>query len=474
MKERFASIFNDFIESDLAILLVESWAFIADMLSFKMDHIVNEIYIDSVTEIENAFRLANLVGFKPTPPIAAKASFSATIVQAQATDLIIPTPVVLNVVSSNIPISYELFPADENNDPLFDQDIIISSGSFSTTSVVGIEGQTRSETSTGTGEVGQTITLSFSPVIFDSVRVDVDGVRWEEVDFFTDSQPRREYRVEFNSNYEAFVIFGNNKAGLIPSVGSTIVVTYRTGGGTIGNIVSNFINTQRNFELTGLDFSVPVTFVNYTRGEFGYNGDTIEDIRRKLPAYIRTQDRAVTGDDYKTIAEQFSSPYNGQVGKATAILRNNGCSGNIIDMFVLAKNGLNGLQEASNGLKVDLQEEIDTKKMLTDFVCIRDGSVILTDVTVDVVADKFFRKFKEEIQVRIERRLSDFFALVNWDYGQDLREADIVKVLSDIPEIERVDVTFVTDDPENSGSIVTARFFEVIRPDTTTISFTFQ
>jgi hypothetical protein len=88
--------------------------------------------------------------------------------------------------------------------------------------------------------------------------------------------------MEFDSSYQAFVIFGNNRAGLIPSQGSKIGITYRKGGGSIGNIVSGTIEKQTIVNVPGLAFSVPIGFRNYTRGEFGYDGDTIEDIRNKL------------------------------------------------------------------------------------------------------------------------------------------------------------------------------------------------
>ena len=101
IKERFPDDFNDFFESDLALLLIENWAFIGDMLSFKADQIANEVFIDTVTEIENAFRQAKLVGFEPTPPIGAKALFSLTLGTLLSTDLIIPTPLSVDVVANN-------------------------------------------------------------------------------------------------------------------------------------------------------------------------------------------------------------------------------------------------------------------------------------------------------------------------------------------------------------------------------------
>ncbi len=474
IEEQFADEFKDFVESSLAILLIENWAFLADTLSFKLDQIVNELFIDTVTEVDNAFRLSKLVGFEPQPPIASRAMFSATLGSLLDVDLTLPTPVVIDVVSNDVPTTFELFPADENDNPLFDEDIVIPAGLFTNTSIVGIEGLTVIESFAGDGSINQTITLVNSPVIFDSIRVDIDGVQWERVDFFTDSEPRREYRVEFTSDFEGFVIFGNNSAGAIPPVGSTIAVTFRTGGGVIGNITTNAATVQKPFEVIGFGFNVPVELTNFTRGEFGYDGDGLEEIRLNLPAFLRTQDRAVTGTDYKTLTDQFATQFNGVIGKSTAVLRNHGCAGNIIDLFILAQDGDIGLQEANDSLKVALAEELDEKKMFTDFVCIKDGIVIDVDVSVEITMDKFFRNFREEILIRAQNRINDFFNLVNWEYAQDLRETDIIQALADIREIKRTEVAFTTIDPENSGSIVTAQFFEIIRPDDITIGFTFE
>jgi len=473
-RQKFDKEFSDFVESSLAIMLIENWAFLADTLSFKMDQIANEIFIDTVTEAENAFRLAKLVGFEPQPPIAARSLWTATLNSPVLTDIYIPTPFDLKTTAGNRRISIELFPADSDNNPIFDQDILIPAGNLVNASIVGLEGSTKKLETIGTGGVAQTVALREFPVIYDSVRVKVDGVLWNRVDYFTDSQPRREYRLEFNSNYEAFVIFGNNRAGLIPSKGSKILVVYRKGGGSIGNIVSGTIEKQTIINAPNLSFSVPVGLRNYTRGEFGYDGDTIEEIRSKLPSWVRAQNRAVTGLDYKTLTDQFASPYQGQIGKSTVVLRNYGCSGNIIDLYILALDGNDKLKEASNELKVELENYIDDLKMFTDHVCIRDGQIIVVDVDIDIVMDRFYRKFEDELRIKIQRRIDSFFALKNWEYKKTLRESDLVKSLSDLKEIQRIEVSFVTNDNNNGGSSVTTKFYEIIRPDTTSISFTYE
>jgi len=474
IKQNFTGEFNDFVESSLAIMLIENWAFIADTLSFKIDQIANEIFIDTVTEIDNAFRLAKLVGFQPTPPIPSRSLWTARINSAQTIDLVIPTPFDVEVTNNDQVINIELFPADNFNRPIYDQPIVISAGNVVNSNIVGLQGQTYTETFLGNGTIDQSFLLTFSPVLLDSIRLTVDNQKWERVEFFTDSQPRKEYRVEYNANYSAFIIFGNNRAGLLPPTGSVINVVYRVGGGPSGNIVTNFANTSTLVPVEGQAFSVPVSFTNYTKGEFGYSGDTVEDIRRKLPVYVNSQNRAVTGSDYENIANLFTTPYNGAMGKAAITLRHSGCAANIIEAYILAKDGISGLTPASSQFKAEFMDYMDSKKMITDYLVIKDGVIIQTVVHLDVVMDKYYRTFEDDIKSKIERNLAIFFNLNNWDYGQGLRDSDIVKALSNIQGPYRYDITFTTNDPGNSGRVVHAKYFEIIRPENTIIQFHYE
>lgn len=474
IKQRFAETFNDFVESDLAIMLIENWAFIADTLSFKIDQIANEIFIDTVSQVDNAFRLSQLVGFKPQPPIGASSLWSATINNLLETDLLIASPVLIEINTEDGLRSIELFAADINNNPIFDEDIIISSGSFLNTNIVGVEGRTYTQKAQGNGTINQFVSLITGPVIWNSVRVLVDGTEWTQVDYFTDSNPRKEFRVEYDPAYNAFVIFGNNRAGLIPANGSQIEISFRAGGGVAGNIVTGSVEFQRNFAVGGFEFNMPVTFRNYTRGQFGYAGDTIDDIKRKLPPWLRTQNRVVSGDDLQTFANQFATTFNGQIGKGRAILRNYGCAANLIDLYILTREGADGLIAPNNSIKIELQEALAGKKMLTDHICIRDGVVVDVDVHVDVTMDKFYRKFEDEFREKTLRRINSFFSLNNWDYEKTLKSVDLIKSLSDINEIGSVEVYFQTANEDNSGEVVTTRFYEIVRPAAIDLNFVYE
>lgn len=473
-QQRFGNEFTDFVESSLAIMLLENWAFVADTLSFKMDQIANEIFIDTVTEIDNAFRLCKLVGYNPLPPIAAKSYWTASLTNAITTDISIVTPQRVVVNGGGESVTMELFAADSEGNPLFDEDIIIPANSLVNASVIGLQGQTRKETISGTGSRNQILQSRYQGVIFDSSSVEIDGSLWNKVDFFSEGKPLKEYRIEYDSNYSAYFIFGNGVAGMVPSLGSVINLKYRIGGGTIGNLVSNSVQQSILVTVPGLGYQVPIFLNNYTKAQYGYDGDTIEDIRRKLPFYLRTQDRAVTGLDYKTITDQFVTPYQGQMGKSVAILRNHGCAANIIDLYVLAKKNVDGLEIASDQLKKELYDYLETKKMITDFICIKDGVILNVDVNISVTIDKFYKKFEDEIRVKISNRISSFFSIYRWEYGQTLKDNDITKEFSDIKELKKVDVTFNTDIATEASTIITVKFFEIIRPDIIDLGFVYE
>ena len=473
IKEKFGNDFNDFVESSLAIMLIENFAFLADTLSFKIDQIANEVFIDTVTELDNAFRLAKLTGLKPQPPIGSKALFSARINSIQDFDITIPAPFNIDIVSNQTPITFELYPADPLNRPIFNEPILIRAGQLINSNIVGIAGITRQDSFISTGEINQILILNATSIISDSIRVVVDGQEWEQVDFFTSGAANKEFLVEYNPDYSANIIFGNGKGGLVPSNGTNVDVIYRVGGSPNGDIVTNFASSQSIVNVEGSVNIIQVNFTNYTKGEFGYSGDTIEDIREKIPLYLRTQNRAVSGEDYKTFANQFATPYNGITGKATAALRNYGCAANIIDLFVLVRSGLNGLSKASSQFKEELTNALDDVKMMTDNICIKDGEVIDVNIMIDVTFDKFYKKFEDDIRASIENKIELYFNLTNWDYGQPLQEADIIQSLSDLKQIKSIDIMFSTVEIP-SAKIITTKYYEIIRPESITINFLYN
>lgn len=478
LKANFGDEFNDLNESSLAIMLIECWAGMADMLSFKIDQLANELYIDTVTELENAFRISKLVGYKPLPPLPAKAMFLARINHVYSEDLELRTPILINLDGMGFDIAYELFPADINNNPVFGANIVIPAGSMFTEHIVGIEGMTRNTNFKSNGKGNQIFTIAFENVFLGSIKLTVNNQSWNEVDHFTQSYPKAEFIVEYDSYYKPSIIFGNNKTGLVPPPGSNIQVTFRVPNKSTSEIISGAFDTKLFTSIPGITDTAIVHVKNYTKSEYGYPGDSINDIRKKLPAYLRTQNRAVTGADYKYLTDSFATPYDGAIGKSNIALRNHGCAGNIIDVVVLAKTGDHRLVKANDGLKKSLLETLNKKKMFTDYICIKDGEIIYVDININVFLNRNIKKFENEIKNKITEKLAEYFYLSNWEFGNSLKEKDMIKMLSSVKEVKQFDIGFITNKGieynKGTDNIVTAKYNEVIRPDNITINFTYE
>jgi len=63
-KRYYADSFRDFSEASFGSLMIDSVAYIGDILSFYLDYQVNESFLDSATEYNNIIRLGEQMGYK--------------------------------------------------------------------------------------------------------------------------------------------------------------------------------------------------------------------------------------------------------------------------------------------------------------------------------------------------------------------------------------------------------------------------
>src|SRR5215469_4639541 len=65
--------------SDFSIALLDAWATSLDILSFYQERIANESYLRTAVDSASVFALAQLVGYKPSPGVAASAFLAFTL-----------------------------------------------------------------------------------------------------------------------------------------------------------------------------------------------------------------------------------------------------------------------------------------------------------------------------------------------------------------------------------------------------------
>jgi hypothetical protein len=121
------------------------------------------------------------------------------------------------------------------------------------------------------------------------------------------------YVVEIDNDGFAHLRFGDGVCGRRPEAGETFEATYRVGNGRAGNVGAETITTA---VVTALGGKVTLTPRNPKAAQGGLAAESIDDVKLYAPgAFKNGLARAVTADDYATLAER-----NPKVQRAAALL----------------------------------------------------------------------------------------------------------------------------------------------------------
>jgi hypothetical protein len=71
-------------DGDYLTLLIELWAYLADVLTFYQERIANEAYLPTATQRDSLFRLARLIDYRPAPGSGAGAVLAFTVEKGKA------------------------------------------------------------------------------------------------------------------------------------------------------------------------------------------------------------------------------------------------------------------------------------------------------------------------------------------------------------------------------------------------------
>lgn len=473
LKAVYPTDYNNFASSDLGQMLLEMFAYMASVLTLRADMTANEMYIDTVKDANNLKRLLKLIGVSMKGPTASKATGRLTLPSdvTPATVTISSAARTINVTNqrSSLPLTYTINKQQANGTlDLFNTDLTIDSSDFTDNYVdlILLEGSLQSQTGSFRGDVSrQTIELTNGPVIEGSIGVsstENGGTQYNEISnlFVASGGSQPVFEKEYVDNFGAILKFGDGVRGRLPTPGASYVVTYRRGSGSNGNVSRGIINQ----DVIVTNGTVPVTakIENITKATGGAPAETVDHAKRYAPYFFRTQYRAVTGEDYNTLANSFVGS-TGTTAKAMASLRKNGAAANVIDLFVLSKASDTQLERASVAMKKELLDYFSNYKMLTDDIVISDGVIRTVDLVCTLSIDRSNQRFEDNIKQKAANALTEYFNVDNRSFGQKLSLADLQNFMLKVPEIR----FFVVDNIEkdiyvNFNEIVQLNNFEFV------------
>lgn len=283
-------------------LLVESFAWIGDVLTFYQDQQAREGRFGTAVLRQSMIALCKLIGYDLPNATAATADVTITIDNATAlvgTVTAQPpgTPVVVRTLAVTDPIRGEL------TSPLPFQ-IAVADGAktFGWTHRLTQAPYVRAST----GLADQRLQLPFGPFLDGSegVSTPTQGAFTRVISFFASTPTDAHYRVLVDQNNRAEVVFGDGVNGAIPA--GNVTVTYAIGGGVDGNVAAGDLQRVEGTFVDSVGTRAYLSAANALAASGGEPREEVAGTRVNAPASLRTLTRTVTREDYETNARRVA------------------------------------------------------------------------------------------------------------------------------------------------------------------------
>jgi hypothetical protein len=454
LKAVYPTDFNNFVESDLGIMMLELFAYVASNLSFKADMLANESFLSTAQSLSNVRKLLQLIGVDLRGPVSAKATAFVSL-EDVANALSAGETLTLNSGNRTVSVpntkqggmlTFTLYKYNTTTgeinlhepDISLTKDESLEGGGVSWNNVVFMEGEYGTHRGTfSVDALHQEITLPSNSVTEGSIVVSAqDGAVYREIRniYMASGAEDTVFQKTYSDDYTPTLRFGDGTRGRRPSPGHEFLVMYRIGGGDKGNIPSEFISMSVQGKHT-TEGNVVVNSKNIKSATGGLPPETITHAKRWAPNFFRTQYRAVTGQDYTTLANSFRST-QGAVGKALAVLRNSGAGANMIDIYCLSKASQTHLERASLTFKKELLTYMNDFKMLTDEISIVDGLVRTLDLVCTIYVDKRQKDFEGSVKSGVRTAIEQFFNVENREFGETLSVGELTRTIFDVSHVK--------------------------------------
>jgi hypothetical protein len=232
--------------NDFGVVLIEEFAYMGDGLSYYIDRVANEAFLPTATQRSSLLNIAAMLDYRPDSGQPSTVPLTISVVPGTGV-VRIPAGSQFSSASAHPEVAPVII-FETTQDLYITQD----PGSSVTGVVDAVQGVTVTEAvGTSNGTQDQLFPLAQTPVIDASVQVLVDEGRgaqqWTFVEHLIDAGPvDRVFTTQTNASGQTTVIFGDDINGRIPFNDAVISVTYRIGGGTVGNVGPNTVNTVVN------------------------------------------------------------------------------------------------------------------------------------------------------------------------------------------------------------------------------------
>ncbi|MCK4764134.1 MAG: baseplate J/gp47 family protein [Candidatus Aminicenantes bacterium] len=432
-------------EADFGNVLLQLFAHMGDIISYYQDRIANESFLGTAQERRSIIHHLRLIGYRLASAAPASAYLDVSAAKSVNQSVTVKKGAAFATKSTEHLPSIRFEYTGETDIEIDFSQIEVIDGKKTYCGLPVKEGRQVKEDIIGEsdGTPNRQFPLQHSPLILRSpglgkimeneiilvVQRAGEGETGEEWRLQSTLAFSREgdkdFIVEIDENDRAVVIFGDGVFGAVPPAGTIIKATYRVGGGTRGNVKAGAIDTileAPGLTLLGAKVTNPVKAVG------GTDRESIEHAVKQAPALYRTQGRAVTAEDYKTLALDFAG-----VAKARPEKGN----WNSVILYIAPKGG--GM--INDILKKDLMVYFADKCPMTSEIEIRDVEYVRIYVSAKVGISSYYAQSPEEIERKVHAVATALLAFENVDFGQTYYISKYYEAIEAIEGVAYITVT---------------------------------
>jgi hypothetical protein len=455
---------TDRSESDFGIVLIDLFAHMADILSYYQDRIANEAFLETAQERRSILNHLRLIGYEMAPASAASTQLSLIlgdtrhgVVEIRPGDRFATTSSAGKPAVTFEYIEQKPLIIDSDNGPwkkVYKTDGSELKGFKQLETCIPVrEGKTVNGDVIGVsdGSPNQRYSLSHRKLLRGTLSITVETSpptapwRLRENLIFGDYPFSRnhiqvlrdlsshgstlsfsrggdpDFAIETDENDITSVIFGDGQHGRIPPPGARIIARYRIGGGLNGNVGSGLITTVVNAPQLQL---IGAKVTNKEPASGGAERESIEHAIKHAPSAFSSMHRAVTAEDYVSLAKLFPG-----VSKARAEAAN----WNQINLFIAP---MGSGQPVSDVLERDLLAFFENKRMLTTRIEIIGPEYI--KIHIGVIAKAVAYLSPVTVAAEIESTIKSLFDFEKMEFGQTLYISKIYEALEALAGVDFV------------------------------------
>ncbi|MAX80398.1 MAG: hypothetical protein CL843_09500 [Crocinitomicaceae bacterium] len=394
---------TDYTESNSLIKELLIWSGIAEHLNYYIDFKARETFLIHQKLYKNAWAKAQEYDYRIKGVSAASGEVRFFINQSSLVDITIPYGTELESDLGEIVLTIESC-------------IIYAGELYADCRVKQWVKKSNEVIGQSDGTANQSFVIA-SNVVDQSISLSAGSIPYETVEsfVFSDSDDYH-FRSTLNIDRDIIVELGDGINGKIPQSGDDITVDYYVSNGEnigIGRI--NKINTSPTLP-TGIEISVS----NIYEITGGGDREGLTDIQANIPKQNRTNNRAVSDQDYIDIAELYTGVELAGIGDKC---------GKTFKLYIYPEGG--GI--ASQTLRDEVYNYFDDKRMNTSKLVVYSAGEVIVQYNVDVVVLNNFNQTATENNVI--SALLDYHSEIR-KVGGVLRQGNIYQLIESVTGVD--------------------------------------